>query len=314
MSSGLNKILFPLLLYFTINYSRSLSITLNASMHSVNMKHILKWSLLQASCSMANYSVQFQGEYELYNLNATWVDAYDCQEIIENWCDLTHDLASNSDYSIRIETNCDGQKSWAQLPATFNRKDTVLLVPKMIINVEGDPVQVGFSTTLSDVTVNLKVWQEGDEQNALIYVIRDYPYNFSIAAQRGKEKMCFKAEALVEAANKSCSTDTQCVIIPKQIPDFMRPLMMGISVVIAVTVAFILGWLAKHFGPKIKQTFCQRETIPNVLFDDWPTRTPILFTDVSLEPTDPLLLLLPAEHQCTVEFRGNQLNEVECRT
>lgn len=63
-------------------------------------------------------------EYEFYNLNGTWVDAYDCQEISKNWCDLTHDLASNSDYSIRIGTNCDGQKSWAQLPATFNRRDS----------------------------------------------------------------------------------------------------------------------------------------------------------------------------------------------
>lgn len=314
MSSGLNKSLFPLLLYFTINFPKSLSTPLNASMHSVNMKHILKWSLLQASCPTANYSVQFQGEYEFYNLNGTWVDAYDCQEISKNWCDLTHDLASNSDYSIRIGTNCDGQKSWAQLPATFNRRDTVLLVPKMTVNVEGDPIQVGFSTTLSDMTVNLNVWQEGDEQNALIHVIRAYPYHFSIPAHRGKEKMCFKAEALVEAINKSCSTDTQCVIIPKQTSDFMRPLMVSIAVVVAVTVAFILGWLATHFGPQIKQTFCQRETIPNVLLADWPTRTPILFIDVSLEPTDPLLLLLPAEHQCTVQFRGNGLNEVECRT
>ncbi|XP_016431453.1 interleukin-20 receptor subunit beta [Sinocyclocheilus rhinocerous] len=302
MSSGLIKSLFPLLLYFTINYSRSLSIPLNASMHSVNLKHILKWSLLQASCSTVNYSVQFQGEYELYNLNGTWVDAYDCQEICENWCDLTHDLASNSDYSIRIKTNCDGQKSWTQLPATFNRRHTLLLVPKMTVNVEGDPIQVGFCTTISDMTVNLKVWQEGDEQNALIHVIRAYPYHFSIAAHRGKEKMCFKAEALVEAINKSCSTDKQCVIIPKQTSDFMRPLIVSIAVVVAVTVAFILGWLATHFGPQIKQTICHRETIPNVLLDDWPTRTPMLCTDVSLEPTDPLLLLLPAEHQCTVQF------------
>ncbi|XP_058620947.1 cytokine receptor family member B16 isoform X2 [Onychostoma macrolepis] len=313
MTSGLIKSLFPLLLYFTINYSSALSTPLNASMHSVNMMHILKWSILKASCSTVNYSVQFQGEYELYNLNGTWVDAYDCQEISENRCDLTHDLASNSDYSIRIKTTCDGQKLWTQLPATFNRRDTVLLVPKMTMNVEGDLIQVDFSTTLSDMTVNLEVWKEGDEQNALIHVIRAYPYHFSIAAHRGKEKMCFKAEALLEAINKSCSIDTQCVIIPKQTSDFMRLVMVSIAVVVAVTVAFILGWLATHLGPQIKQTFCYRETIPNL--DDWPTRTPILCTDVSLEPTDPLLLLLSAEHQCTtVQLGGYRLKEVECRT
>ncbi|KAL0199717.1 hypothetical protein M9458_002904, partial [Cirrhinus mrigala] len=51
---------------------------------------------------------------------------------------------------------------------------------------------------------------------ALIHVVRAYPYHFSIAAHRGKEKMCFKAEALVEAINKSCSIDTQCVIISSE--------------------------------------------------------------------------------------------------
>ncbi|XP_043075493.1 cytokine receptor family member B16 [Puntigrus tetrazona] len=310
MCSGLIKTLLSLLLYFTINYSSSLSTTLNVSMHSVNMMHILKWSLLQAPCSNVNYSVQFQGEYELYNLNGTWVDAFDCQEISENRCDLTHDLASNSDYSIRIKTNCDGQKSWTQLPATFNRRETVLLVPKMMMNVDGDPIQVDFNTTLHDLNVMLKVWKEGAELNASIHVIRAYPYHFSIAAHRGKEKMCFKAEALLEAINKSCSIDTQCVIIPKQTSDYMKLVMVSIAVAIAVTVAFILGWLSTHLGPQIKQIICHQENIPNVLLDDWTTRTPILCTDVSLEPIDPLLLLLSAEHQCTtVQFGGNKLDQ-----
>ncbi|XP_067310488.1 cytokine receptor family member B16 [Pseudorasbora parva] len=289
MSGGLIKSLFPLLLHFTINYSRTLSTPLNSSMHSVNMKHILKWSPLQANCSTVNYSVQFQGEYELYKLNGTWVNAYDCQEISKTRCDLTHDLASNCDYSIRIKTNCDGKKTWTHLPATFNRRDTVLLAPKMTVNVEGDPIQVGFSTTLSDMTVNLKVWKEGDEQNALINVIRSYPYHLSIAAHRGQEKMCFRAEAVVEAINKNFSIDTQCIIIPEQTSDFVKPMIVSISVIVSVAMAFILGWSATHFGPQIKQ-ICHREPIPSVLIDDWPTNTPILCTDVSLEPTDPLLL------------------------
>ncbi|XP_068078858.1 interleukin-20 receptor subunit beta isoform X1 [Danio rerio] len=264
MCSGLIDSLFLLLLYFSIHHSASLSTYLNISMHSVNMKHILKWSQLQTACSTFNHTVQFQGEYELHKLNGSWVDAYDCQEIRENRCDLTHDLASNSDYSIRIKTNCDGQKSWTQLPKTFNRKDTVLLTPEMIVNVEGDPIQVGFNTTLSAITVKLKVWTEGDEQNALTDMTRAYPYHFSIAAHRGKEKMCFRAEALVDAINKSCSTDTQCVIMHKQTSDM--PVIVSVAVVIALAVAFILGWSVTRFSPQIKHIICHREPIPSALF------------------------------------------------
>ncbi|XP_051990718.1 cytokine receptor family member B16 [Xyrauchen texanus] len=298
-NSVLIKSLIPLLLHFIVNYSSSLPTPLNISMQSVNMKHILIWSPLQVPCSTVNYTVQYQGEYELHKLNGTWVDAYDCQEISENKCDLTSDLAANSDYSIRIKTKCDGQKSWAQLPATFNRINTVLLAPKMMIAVEGDLIQVALSTTLPYMTVNLQVWKEGDEQNALLHVIRAYPYHFSIAAHRGEERMCLKAESLVEVINKSCSTDTQCVFIPKQTSDFVKPLMVSIAVVVAVAISCILGWSATRFGPQIKQNICHREPLPNVLLHDWPTSTPILCTDYSLESTDTLLQLHPAESQCT---------------
>ncbi|XP_051983660.1 interleukin-20 receptor subunit beta-like [Xyrauchen texanus] len=305
--SSLINSLIPLLLHFTINYSSSLPTTLNISMQSVNMKHILIWSPLQAHCFTVNYSVQFQGEYELHKLNGTWVDAYDCQEISESKCDLTSDLAFNSDYSIRIKTICDGQESWAELPATFNRRNTVLLAPKMMVAVEGDLIQVDFSTTLPDMIIILRVWKEGDEQNALLHVIRVYPYHFSIAAHRGEKRMCFKAKALVEAINKSCSTDKQCVFIPKPTSDFVKPVMVSIAVVVAVAMASILGWLATRFGPQIKQTICHSEPLPNVLLYDSPTSTPILCTDVSLEPTDPLLLLPSVEGQCSD-------GEAECRT
>lgn len=291
------KSLFLLLLHFNINYSSSLPAHLNISMQSVNMKHILIWSPLQISCSTVNYTVQFQGEYELHKLNGTWVDAYDCQEISENQCDLTSDLASNSDYCIRMMTKCDGKKLWTRLPATFNRRDTVLLAPKMRVVIEGDLVQVGFSTTLPDMTVYMESWSEGDEQNALIHVFRSYPYHFSIATHRG-ENICVRAEALVEAINKSCSIDTQCISI-KKTPNFGITIMVSIVVVVVIAVAICLGCSASRFGPHVKQTICHREPLPNALLNDWPTSTPILYMDVSLEHTDPLLLFCPAEGQHT---------------
>lgn len=62
---------------------------------------------------------------------------------------------------------CLKELNWVTSP--FLSCIAVLLVPKMTVNVEGDPIQVGFSTTLSDMTVNLNVWQEGDEQNVRIF-------------------------------------------------------------------------------------------------------------------------------------------------
>ncbi|XP_057190346.1 cytokine receptor family member B16 isoform X1 [Triplophysa rosa] len=297
------KSLYLLLLHFNINYSSSPPIHLNISMQSVNMKHILIWSPWQVSCSTVNYTVQFQGEYELHKLNGTWVDAYDCQEISENQCDLTSDLASNSDYCIRVMTKCDNKTIWTQLPLPFNRRNTVLLAPEMTTVIEGDLVQVGFSTILPDMTVYMESWSEGDEQNALIHVIRNFPYHFSIATHRG-EKMCFRAEVLVEAINKSCSIHTRCISTPKT-ADFGILVTVSIAVVVVVALAIFLGCSATCFGPYIKQTICHREPLPNVLLYDRPISTPILYIDVSMEHTDPLLLFCPAESQYTgVEETG----------
>lgn len=41
----------------------------------------------------------------------------------------------------------------------------VLLAPNMTVVIEGDLVQVGFSTTLPDMTVYVEYWSDEDEQN-----------------------------------------------------------------------------------------------------------------------------------------------------
>lgn len=274
---------FLLLLIFTINYSSSFSTPLNMSMHSVNMKHILKWTPL--SCSTVNYTVQYQGEFEY--LKGYWVNAHDCQEIRENKCDLTLELSSNRDYSIRLMTTCDGQQLWTQLPTTFNRRDTMLVAPNMTVAIKGDIIQVGFSPDLPDMTVRLFVWIEGEEQNYSTHVIRMYPYHFSTAVTHRGENMCFRAEVLVEKINKSCNIVTQCVTT-KNTSEFGIPVMVSIAVVIVIAVAIILGCSAKRFGPHIKQ-FCHGEPLPSPLLD-LPSNTFVSCMNNLPEQTVPLVV------------------------
>ncbi|XP_055058691.2 interleukin-20 receptor subunit beta [Misgurnus anguillicaudatus] len=283
----ISLIKFLLLLIFTINYSSSFSTPLNMSMHSVNMKHILKWTPL--SCSTVNYTVQFQGEYELHNLNGSWVNAHDCQEISENKCDLTPDLSSDLDYSIRLMTKCDSETFWTQLPTTFNRRNTMLVAPNMTVAIEGDIIHVGFNTFLPfDITVRLFVSIKGAEQNYSTHVIGMFPYHFSTNVTHRGEKMCFRAEVFVEAINKSCNIDTQCVIT-KNTPEFGIPVMVSTAVVIVIAVAIILGCSAKRFGPYIKQNFCHREPLPSPLLD-LPPKNFVSCMNNSSEQTDPLVV------------------------
>nr|XP_024661834.1 interleukin-20 receptor subunit beta-like [Maylandia zebra] len=95
-------------------------------MESVDMRHMLRWPPLQASCNTTLlYSVQYQGEFELEHQNGRWMEAPGCQRITLSHCDLTSDLGSDSDYNIRLRAHCGSQRSaWTKLRPPFNRRQT----------------------------------------------------------------------------------------------------------------------------------------------------------------------------------------------
>ncbi|XP_032420509.1 interleukin-20 receptor subunit beta-like [Xiphophorus hellerii] len=93
-------------------------------MDSVNMRHVLRWTQPTASCnSTVLYSVQYQGEFELLIKNGSWINAPECQRIPLTSCDLTSDLGSDSDYSLRVRAQC-GSKMSAWTRFLFNRNNS----------------------------------------------------------------------------------------------------------------------------------------------------------------------------------------------
>ncbi|XP_030630623.1 interleukin-20 receptor subunit beta [Chanos chanos] len=185
-------------------------------MQSVNMRHMLRWRPPQTNCGIVQYSVQFQGEFERLYLNGSWETALDCQQISQHECNLTSDLASDSDYNIRVQAECNNRtSSWASLPAPFNRRDTVLLAPVMSVKVSGDTIQVGFSDLPLSVSVTVDVWRKGNERNVSSHVVTARPSYLSITALQEGATYCLRAQAQLETStrNKSNNTDTQCVSI-----------------------------------------------------------------------------------------------------
>ncbi|XP_026169575.1 interleukin-20 receptor subunit beta isoform X3 [Mastacembelus armatus] len=131
------------------------------SMDSVDMRHMLRWRPLQAPCNTTIlYSVQFQGEFELMVLKGRWVDASECQQIPHTHCDLTIDLGSDSNYSLRVRACCGSRLSaWSELTRPFNRRQTVLMVPEMTVTLVGDSLHVTFGELPVSAVVNVTVWR-----------------------------------------------------------------------------------------------------------------------------------------------------------
>lgn len=62
-------------------------------------------------------------EFE-YIQNDRWQDEPWCTNIVQTECDLTLALSSDSDYNVSVLARCDDATVWAQLPKSFNRRDS----------------------------------------------------------------------------------------------------------------------------------------------------------------------------------------------
>ncbi|XP_075954404.1 interleukin-20 receptor subunit beta [Anarhichas minor] len=248
------------------------------SMKSVDMKHELKWSPLQAACSTAVlYSVQFQGEFELMVLNGRWVDAPECQLIPHTHCDLTFDLGSDSDYNLHVRAQCGSQRSpWTELSPPFNRRDTVLMAPEMTVTAVGDALHVTFTKLPLTAVVSVTVWKRGDELQATVYPMPAEQEVLLVPALQEGTEYCVRARTVLDTQIHSGSTDTECVSIAGR-PDaaWKRTTTVTVTVVVMAALLFAVFWSAVHCRPHGCQTYLHKEPLPRSLEPDWDIQIPM---------------------------------------
>ncbi|KAM9719371.1 interleukin-20 receptor subunit beta isoform 2-T2 [Menidia menidia] len=186
------------------------------TMDSVNMRHVLRWRPLQAACnSTLLYSVQYQGEFELLIRNGAWVEAEECQRVPAPLCDLTFDLGSDSSYSLRVRAQCGELLSaWTRLSQPFNRRDTTLTAPRLMVVTAGGALQVSFSELPLTATASVKVWREDGEQQAVLYRLPAEQQVLQVAALQAGGRYCVSAQLLLQSGLRSASSAPRCLSLP----------------------------------------------------------------------------------------------------
>ncbi|CAN9503051.1 unnamed protein product [Ophioblennius macclurei] len=248
------------------------------SMDSVNMRHTLRWTPLQAPCNtMVLYSVQYQGEFELLVRNGSWVDAAECQQIPHTHCDLTFDLGSDSDYNLQVRAQCDKQLSaWTKLSQPFNRRDTVLTVPAMTVTTVGNSLQVMFKELPLIATVNVIVWKKGAELQAAVYSMPTEQTVLPVSDLQEGATYCVRAQLVLDSELHSNSTDLQCVLIAgPETAAWKKPTAVTVTVFITAGVLFALFWSIAHCSADACQVFFQKEPLPQSLKVDWDRKIPV---------------------------------------
>ncbi|KAK5860467.1 hypothetical protein PBY51_021942 [Eleginops maclovinus] len=243
-------------------------------MESVDMRHVLKWRPLQAACSTAvQYSVQFQGEFELSVLNGSWVDAPECQLTSDPRCDLTFDLGSDSNYSLRVRACCGAATSaWTELGLPFNRRDTVLTAPEMSVTAVGDSLEVSFRKLPLNAAVQVTVWRRDHEA-----VVHWMPAEQRLLSVSGLQEAlyCVRAQTVLQDQLRSDSTDKHCVSITGPDAPWRKPTAVSLSVVFTAGFLLAVFWCVAHCRPDRCKTFFRKEPLPHTLRPDWVIQIPM---------------------------------------
>ncbi|XP_008294043.1 interleukin-20 receptor subunit beta [Stegastes partitus] len=240
------------------------------SMDSVDMRHTLRWRPLQASCNTTVlYSVQYQGEFELLLRNGSWVDAAECQQIPETHCDLSFDLGSDSDYNLQVRAQCGSQLSaWTRLSQPFNRRDTVMTVPEMLVTTAGDTLQVTFDKLPPLAAVSVTLWKKDDETQAAVFSMPAEQTVLHIAALQVGAMYCFRAQIVLDSGLHSSSTDARCVSITGAVP-WKKPTTVTVTVIVMAGLLFAVFWSVVHCRPDACQTYFHKEPLPQSLKGNW---------------------------------------------
>ncbi|XP_028328635.1 interleukin-20 receptor subunit beta isoform X2 [Gouania willdenowi] len=269
------NLLMILLSMIPLDFSNNIGLLVAPSkltMESINMQHTLSWPPLQASCdSTVLYSVQYQGEFELFLRNGSWVNAIDCQQIPQTHCDLTFDLGSDSDYNLQVRAQCGTRLSpWTKLSRPFNRRDTVLTVPEMTVMAVGGVLQVSFSPLPLIATISVMVSKKGFEHQTVRYSMPSEQRVMSVAALQEESVYCVRAQIVLESGAHSGNTDTQCVTVTgPQTDAWRRPTTVAMTVIFTGGLLFALFGLLVHCQLDDFQACFQKEPLPTPLKGDW---------------------------------------------
>ncbi|XP_051234157.1 cytokine receptor family member B16 isoform X2 [Dicentrarchus labrax] len=277
-------LMIMILLDFTNSDVWTLPPPSRVSMESVDMRHVLRWHPLQTPCDTAvRYSVQFQGEFELTVLNGSWVDASECQQTPHTHCDLTFDLGSDSDYNLHVQAQCGSQLSpWTALSPPFNRRDTVLMAPEMVVTAMGNALQVSFEKLPLTAVVRVTMWKRGNEQQTAVYTMLAEQKMLHFNTLQEGAVYCVKAQTVLHTQLHSSNTDTQCVSITGPDAPWKSLTAVTVTVIFMAGLLFAVFWFIVHCRPDACRTYFQKEPLVRSLKPDWDIQMPMSPEEVEL--------------------------------
>ncbi|KAM3930995.1 interleukin-20 receptor subunit beta [Leptodactylus fuscus] len=243
----------------------------NISIVSINLKHFLQWDPVMVAGNLS-YSVESQGEYEKRYTTGYWHPIENCQEISAYQCNVTEEVFASVSYSFRVQAKLGNQISaWAELDPPFNRKTTLLIPPKVELQVDKQNLLVYIEDYGPDFQFFIFYWQTEKKDEMKCKKTNNYnTYTFLEQAEAGKE-YCADVIAHARPISKNSSrSEPVCVQVKDGERSGVFIALLSVFVVILVFVPMVLAvWKS---ATTMHYFCCPDEDIPDVLKEPYTDR------------------------------------------
>ncbi|XP_029473014.1 interleukin-20 receptor subunit beta isoform X2 [Rhinatrema bivittatum] len=214
----------------------------NVSVVSINMKHVLTWSPVIVPSGNVTYSLQVEGEFEKNHWNQSWFNVSDCWSISVTWCDVTHEIAANVLYNLRVRAEWGTQRSdWTALDQSFNRVTTFLTPPKLKVQTDGVHIIVELEDLGPYFEYELLYWRKDEETLVHRKTVPEASASVHLETVEAKTDYCVKVQAYVRAINRSSGFSSPvCVTVSGGTA--LNLLIVFFGVLIAIVVLPLIAW------------------------------------------------------------------------
>ncbi|XP_038606764.1 interleukin-20 receptor subunit beta [Tachyglossus aculeatus] len=236
----------------------------NLSVRSTNMKHILIWSPVTVHGKSANYSVEFQGEYERYYSGHTWIPTSWCNSISSPQCNVTDDITATVAYNLRVRATLGKETSaWTTLEKFFNRNSTVLTPPKMKVYVDGYHLIVEVEDMGPSFEYQLMYWRKGHDAKVVNKTLREGGTRTHLETMEAGAEYCVRAQTVVEVIERrSDFNQMDCVRVPDEFLPLTLMLVSFAGFLVTLVTLPLLVWKMNQI---FRYSCCPEVVLPNTL-------------------------------------------------
>ncbi|NXS32906.1 I20RB protein, partial [Pomatostomus ruficeps] len=264
------------------------------SILSTNMKHFLTWSPVIVQGATVRYSVEFQGEYEREYANGSWIPISECSLTTATVCNLTEDISATVAYRLRVRAQLGATSSpWGTMKGFFNRITTSLTPPVLRVLAEGCHLLVELADLGPAFQFRLLYWKKGQESRVQQKVLKEVSTVVHLDTMEAGAEYCVKAEAHVEAINRSSSfSPTQCVRAQGDTAMWLVTALISSAGFAAAAVT--LPFLAWKMSKMLQDSCCPVAVLPDTLKESEPPR-PLIRGSEEAEQCDLMVVVMPSE-------------------